>query len=74
MPEDGVPLTPTNKILSSAEVVRVAKLFVSQGVDKVRITGGEPLLRKDLPRIIGMNMLKMDFLIKTLLHENASHP
>lgn len=56
MPEDGVPLTPTNKILSSAEVVRVAKLFVSQGVDKVRITGGEPLLRKDLPRIIGMNM------------------
>lgn len=61
MPEDGVPLTPTNKILSSAEVVRVAKLFVSQGVDKVRITGGEPLLRKDLPRIIGMNMLHVIF-------------
>lgn len=61
MPEDGVPLTPTNKILSSAEVVRVAKLFVSQGVDKVRITGGEPLLRKDLPRIIGMNMLHIIF-------------
>ncbi len=60
MPEDGVPLTPTNKILSSAEVVRVAKLFASQGVDKVRITGGEPLLRKDLPRIIGMNICCME--------------
>ncbi|CAL8090139.1 unnamed protein product [Orchesella dallaii] len=52
MPEEGVPLTPSNKLLSAAEIIRVAKIFVSQGVDKVRITGGEPLLRKDLPRII----------------------
>ncbi|ODM89772.1 Molybdenum cofactor biosynthesis protein 1 [Orchesella cincta] len=52
MPEEGVPLTPSSKLLSATEVVRVAKLFASQGVDKVRITGGEPLLRKDLPRII----------------------
>lgn len=48
-----MPLTPNQKLLSSAEIIRVAKLFVKEGVDKVRITGGEPLIRKDLPRIIG---------------------
>lgn len=53
MPEEGVPLTPANKLLSGAEIIRIAKIFVRQGVDKVRITGGEPLIRKDLPRIIG---------------------
>jgi len=52
MPEEGVPLTPSGKLLSSQEVVRVAKIFVDQGVDKIRITGGEPLLRADLPSII----------------------
>lgn len=53
MPEEGVPLTPTQKLLSSDEIVRVAKTFVQQGVDKIRFTGGEPLLRKDLPSILG---------------------
>ncbi|XP_021947082.1 molybdenum cofactor biosynthesis protein 1 isoform X2 [Folsomia candida] len=53
MPEEGVPLTPSQKLLSAAEIVRVAKTFVQQGVDKIRFTGGEPLLRKDLPSILG---------------------
>jgi cyclic pyranopterin phosphate synthase len=53
MPEEGVPLTPTAKLLSADEIVRIARLFVSQGVDKIRITGGEPLIRSDLTQIIG---------------------
>lgn len=52
MPEEGVPLTPTAKLLSSDEIVRVARLFVSQGVDKIRLTGGEPLIRSDISTII----------------------
>ncbi|KAK3868274.1 hypothetical protein Pcinc_026316 [Petrolisthes cinctipes] len=52
MPEDGVNLTPSQKLLSSEEIIRIAKLFVSEGVDKIRLTGGEPMVRKDLPHII----------------------
>jgi hypothetical protein len=36
MPEEGVPLTPTAKLLSAEEITRVARIFVSQGVNKVR--------------------------------------
>ena len=53
MPEEGVPLTPTTKLLSAPEIVRVGKLFASQGVDKIRFTGGEPLIRSELSSIIG---------------------
>ncbi len=52
MPEDGVPLTPSEKLLSSSEVERLASLFVSQGVTKIRLTGGEPTVRSDLPQIV----------------------
>lgn len=52
MPEDGVNLTPSSELLSSDEVVRLATLFVSQGVNKIRLTGGEPLVRSDLVEII----------------------
>ena len=45
-------LTPSNNILTTAEIVRLVKLFVSQGVTKVRLTGGEPLLRKDLIDVV----------------------
>lgn len=53
MPLDGVPLTPTDELLTSDEVQRVARLFVRQGVNKIRLTGGEPTVRKDLGDIIG---------------------
>ncbi|GAK62606.1 molybdopterin biosynthesis protein CNX2 [Moesziomyces antarcticus] len=52
MPEDGVPLTPSDKLLSTAEIERLAALFVSQGVTKIRLTGGEPTVRSDLPQIV----------------------
>lgn len=53
MPEEGVSLTPAKRLLTSEEIVRVARLFVSEGVDKIRLTGGEPMVRKDLTYIIG---------------------
>ena len=43
---------PSDKILSFDEIERLVKIFVSLGVKKVRITGGEPLLRRDLPKLI----------------------
>ncbi|KAK9878873.1 hypothetical protein WA026_003702 [Henosepilachna vigintioctopunctata] len=52
MPEDGVNLTEKSKLLSANEIIYIAKLFVDQGVDKIRLTGGEPTVRKDLPDII----------------------
>ena len=53
MPEDGVDLTPHEKLLSSEEILKLSEVFVKQGVTKIRLTGGEPLVRKDLVDIIG---------------------
>lgn len=47
MPAAGVPLTPTARTLATDEIERLATLLVGAGVEKVRLTGGEPLARKD---------------------------
>ena len=52
MPEDGVDLTPSEKLLSVDETVRLAGMFVRAGVTKIRLTGGEPTVRRDLPDIV----------------------
>ncbi|XP_033635338.1 molybdenum cofactor biosynthesis protein 1-like [Asterias rubens] len=52
MPQDGVELTPQAKLLTSEEILRITRLFVKEGVDKVRLTGGEPLVRKDIMDIV----------------------
>ncbi|WEN42245.1 GTP 3',8-cyclase [Thauera sp. GDN1] len=51
---DDYAFLPRRELLSFEEIVRVARLFVARGVRKIRITGGEPLLRKDVDRLIGM--------------------
>ncbi|KIW88234.1 molybdenum cofactor biosynthesis protein A [Cladophialophora bantiana CBS 173.52] len=48
MPEEGVPLSPSAHLLTTPEIVYLSELFVSQGVDKIRLTGGEPTVRKDI--------------------------
>ena len=45
---------PRDQVLTFEEIERAARIFVSLGVDKLRITGGEPLVRRDLPTLIGM--------------------
>ena len=52
MPEEGIELSPASHILSDDEIIRLATLFVQQGVNKIRLTGGEPTVRKSLPEII----------------------
>ncbi|KQL18644.1 GTP 3',8-cyclase MoaA [Cytobacillus solani] len=43
---------PKSELLTYEEIERLAKIFVSLGVEKIRLTGGEPLLRKDLPTLV----------------------
>ncbi|XP_066531398.1 molybdenum cofactor biosynthesis protein 1 isoform X1 [Hoplias malabaricus] len=53
MPEEGVKLTPRSQLLTTEEVLFLAQLFVREGVEKIRLTGGEPLIRPDVLHIIG---------------------
>ena len=52
MPEEGVPLSPTSHMMTREEIARLAGLFVRAGVTKVRLTGGEPTIRRDLVDIV----------------------
>jgi cyclic pyranopterin phosphate synthase len=52
MPEEGVPATPKAEHLTTAEFARLIRVAASLGMRKVRLTGGEPLLRKDLPELV----------------------
>jgi cyclic pyranopterin phosphate synthase len=54
MPEDEYVWLPKDDVLSFEEITRVVDQFVTLGVDKVRLTGGEPLLRSQLPVLIKM--------------------
>ena len=51
---DDYAFLPRRELLSFEEITRVASLFVARGVRKIRITGGEPLLRKNIERLIEM--------------------
>lgn len=52
MPAEGIALTPKKELMTADEVFAIAQTFVNNGVNKIRLTGGEPLLRKDFPEII----------------------
>ena len=54
MPAEGIKLIPHAEILSFDEIYEVAKVAVSLGVDKIRITGGEPLVRKNIVELVSM--------------------
>ena len=53
MPEEGVQLSQYNELLTTEEIIQLAKLFVGEGVNKIRLTGGEPLIRKDIVELCG---------------------
>jgi len=50
----GYSFLPHGEILTFEEIVRLARVFASLGTQKIRLTGGEPLLRKDLARLVAM--------------------
>src|SRR5579862_2750871 len=52
MPEEGVKFVPRAEILDFEEIERFVRIAVGLGIDKVRVTGGEPLVRRDLPVLI----------------------
>src|SRR5215468_6854121 len=52
MPEDEYVWLPREDVLRFEEIVQLADLFGDLGVDRLRITGGEPLLKRDLPELV----------------------
>src|SRR5678816_2584125 len=54
MPEEEYVWLPRDEVLAFEEMNRLVDVFVALGVDKVRLTGGEPLLRRDLPALVTM--------------------
>lgn len=52
MPDEKYSFAPASKLMQPDEIEAIAKLFVAQGVTKIRLTGGEPLVRKDAAEII----------------------
>ena len=54
MPEEEYVWLPRKDLLTFEEISTLVGLFTELGADKVRLTGGEPLLRKDLPALVRM--------------------
>ena len=54
MPEEGIKLLPHDAILSFSEIVELVKAAVNLGIDKVRLTGGEPLVRRGIVDLVKM--------------------
>lgn len=52
MPAEGIQLAPPAKLLTTPEIVYLSELFVREGVTKIRLTGGEPTVRKDITSLI----------------------
>ena len=52
MPPEGVPLSSSSALLTDDEIIRLVRVFVNNGVNKVRLTGGEPLLRPNLVSLV----------------------
>jgi GTP 3',8-cyclase len=54
MPAEGLPWLDRSEILSFEEIERLVRLLVAIGVEDVRLTGGEPLVRREFPRLVAM--------------------
>src|SRR3954452_7572564 len=54
MPAEGIALAPKSQLLTYEEIARVARVGASLGLTKIRLTGGEPTVRADLPELVRM--------------------
>src|SRR4028119_2241702 len=54
MPAEGIALSPREHLLSFEEIARVARVASTLGLKKIRLTGGEPTVRRDLPHLVQM--------------------
>jgi len=52
MPDEDIQCSPHEALMQTDEILRLAKTFIKLGVNKIRLTGGEPLVRKEAPEII----------------------
>lgn len=77
MPDPDHEFTPNEKLMTAAEIGTLAREFVRLGVKKIRLTGGEPLIRKDFPEILSLLApLPVELLISTngfLLDRHLPH-
>ncbi|OAQ98050.1 hypothetical protein LLEC1_04473 [Akanthomyces lecanii] len=72
MPEEGVQLSPPDHLLTTPEIVYLSNLFVSQGVTKIRLTGGEPTVRRDIvPLMQQLGLLRRKGLREICLTTNG---
>ncbi|GAB2607991.1 GTP 3',8-cyclase MoaA [Belliella aquatica] len=66
MPVEDYPFMPKENLMQAAEIAEIAKVFVSLGVDKIRLTGGEPMARADFKEILaGLSNLPVSLTITT---------
>lgn len=66
MPEEDYEFTQASKLMQASEIEALAKIFVGGGVTKIRLTGGEPLIRKDAAQIIlSLSRLPVDLSFTT---------
>jgi cyclic pyranopterin phosphate synthase len=54
MPADGLPWLERTEVLSFEEIERIVRVMVAMGVEDLRLTGGEPLVRREFPRLVSM--------------------
>lgn len=71
MPEEGVPHDPRQEVLTFEEIERLVRILRRLGITQIRVTGGEPLTRRDLPTLIRM-LAKIEGLADLSLTTNAS--
>jgi cyclic pyranopterin phosphate synthase len=70
MPKEGVETLPHKEILTYDEIERLCRCFVQMGINKIKITGGEPLVRKDIAELIG-NIKRLDGIKSVTLTTNG---
>lgn len=83
MPEEGAPVSPKNEILTYEEIERLIRIAVELGMSKIRLTGGEPLVRKDIdvlvrkigaiPGVVDLSMTTNGYLLEQFASNFASY-